>query len=229
VGTILLTPILLWATYGEIQPDGDSIVGLWHLNGNMLDATANGNNGSAVGDATSTNAGVLGQAYIFDGSGDFISIADSADFDIDYITVTFWGYLDSTRSGWDGFLGREDNYAVYVNSADPPKVYAYIENTLAEFKIISSLRTIAYDTWYFFALTYDGTTLILYINAEEEASDTLSGTLQFVDEPFRIGENPTGTDLDGKIDEVVLYDVPLTVDEIRQIYAMQKGNYGVIN
>jgi hypothetical protein len=53
---LLLSPVSLLAEYGEIQPDGTSIVHLYHLNSDADDDGTDSLNGSLYGDAGYTSA-----------------------------------------------------------------------------------------------------------------------------------------------------------------------------
>ncbi|MBN1466845.1 CotH kinase family protein, partial [candidate division KSB1 bacterium] len=74
--------------------------------------------------------------------------------------------------------------------------------------------------WHHFAGTYDGDNLVLYIDGERKASERFSGTINQTNDPINIGRNAEASDrfLDGVIDDVRIYNVALTDEQIRAIY-----------
>ncbi len=72
------------------------------------------------------------------------------------------------------------------------------------------------DQWSHLALTYDGSTLRLYVNGEQVSSRAVSGTIRRTSHPLWIGGNhPYGEYFRGLIDEVRVYDRALDPDEVR--------------
>src|SRR4051812_45628431 len=67
---LLILALLLTLVIAPLQAQNvitNGLVGLWHLNGNALDSSGNGHNGTING-ATVVNSGKFGQAYTFDGN-----------------------------------------------------------------------------------------------------------------------------------------------------------------
>lgn len=83
-------------------------------------------------------------------------------------------------------------------------------------------RSVPVNRWSYVAVTYDGTTLRLYVDGEQVSSGpSLSGTIQAPDNPLWIGGNrPYGEHFDGVIDEVRVYDRALAQGEIAHDMAM---------
>lgn len=75
----------------EHQPDGTTLT--------VLDATSGANNGTINGGTTATTGKVDGGA-IFDGTGDYITVANESNFDdVSAITVEGWVWVDVGSSG----------------------------------------------------------------------------------------------------------------------------------
>ncbi len=75
------------------------------------------------------------------------------------------------------------------------------------------------NKWVHVAAVYGNGSLILYINGERKSSVSLSGSLSSNGDKFTIGKNQT-TDSEffkGSIDEVRVFDVALTEDQMQQI------------
>jgi hypothetical protein len=77
------------------------------------------------------------------------------------------------------------------------------------------------DRWSDVAVTYDGSSLRLYVNGRQVSSRATSGTIQTPPSPLWIGGNrPYGENFHGLIDETRIYDHALSENEIRRDMAM---------
>ena len=80
----------------------------------------------------------------------------------------------------------------------------------------SGTTAVPVNRWSHVALTYDGATLRLYVNATQVASRGTTGSIQTPGSPLWIGGNrPYGEYFRGLIDDVRVYDRALRRDEIR--------------
>ena len=71
---ILATVLVLGLVGPALAADpGPNLVGWWKLDGDVLDSSGNGRDGTLMGDAHFI-LGVYGQALAFDGSGDYVNI-----------------------------------------------------------------------------------------------------------------------------------------------------------
>jgi hypothetical protein len=75
------------------------------------------------------------------------------------------------------------------------------------------------NTWYFGAVTFDGTTLRLYVNGQEENSMNASGlNTQLNASGLTVGYRNAGTRWTGQLDEVAIWNRALTAAEVQAIY-----------
>jgi hypothetical protein len=131
---------VIWATWGRrednFQPPystngstwSESFRGVWHMTEtDALDSTANGYNGTAVGNLALTNA-FIGNGLYFDGDGDFINIQTNGLTLTNNSTFSAWVNLNTTlRSDRHGIVGwSKSNYDNYLalNNGDPTSRYA---------------------------------------------------------------------------------------------------------
>ena len=73
------------------------------------------------------------------------------------------------------------------------------------------------NTWSHLALTWDGTTMRLYVNGTQVATKARSGTLQSTAGgagPVRLGNNTYSENFLGRIDEVRIYSRALSAAEV---------------
>jgi hypothetical protein len=81
----------------------------------------------------------------------------------------------------------------------------------------SGTSAVPVDRWSHVALTYDGSTLRLYVDGQQASSRVTTGSIQTPASPLWIGGNrPYGENFGGLIDEVRVYDRALGRAEIRE-------------
>ena len=176
----------------------------------------------------------------FNGQSDYIEVIDASAMisNSDQMSITGWVYPRNTNSGWpdfDGFFGfrNELDADFYLLQLDNYKVEARLRISLNDyFSIVTAPNSISTETWYHLALIYDGTNLILYINGIEVGSTSASGQITNESVPLNVGRlvfQTTNFDLDGQADEVGLWNVALTAEQIQDyMYADLTGEEGLV-
>jgi len=79
------------------------------------------------------------------------------------------------------------------------------------------------DRWYHFAGTYDGSTIRLYVNGEEESSAAAEGPINIATNDPCIGVGERRRHFHGTIDNVMIWNRALSEAEIRELCKLQKG------
>jgi glucose/arabinose dehydrogenase len=197
----------LVASYGFNEATGTAVT----------DGSGRGNAGSING-ATRTTAGRFGGALSFDGVNDFVAIADSASLDLTTsLTISAW-VRPTTLTDWRTVLMKEGsstglNYALYSSTgSNLPGGYLDIGGVDRELKATVPVVTTA---WRHLTLTYDGTTMRMYIDGVLRGSRAQTGALAASTGPLKIGGNAVwGEWFTGLIDEVRIYSRSLTAAEI---------------
>lgn len=140
----------------------------------------------------------------FDGTGDYLSIAGSTDWDFGTgdFTIDFWLY-PVTFVDHDGVFGwRTDNNNRFAlnGSAGPKASWVIKEAGGIDVQISTAVGTAA---WHHIALVRNGTTFTFYLDGTSAGTDTDTNSTFYLDD-FKIGLNRDGNagyDLDGYIDE----------------------------
>ena len=196
-----------------IEPP-EGLVGWWPAEGNAEDIRY-ANHGVLV-DGASYAAGLIGEAFNFNGNGRVISpTSDLPTGDSDR-TLALWvkvnDFFDGAAffSGYGTFGTSEQSYRLSV--AD--KTIFFSQGDVALFG--PALQT---GRWYYVAVTNVGSTVTLYLDGEAVASgdariNTSRGTQLFIgslpNEPYER--------LNGLVDEVEIYDRALSNEEILSIF-----------
>ncbi len=201
-----------------------SQVGYWKFDeGYGTVAHNSGNQGSAlngsISSATWTNAGKFCKALSFNGSSSLVTVTPTNTLSGSY-TVSAW-VNPGTTSGVIGIMGSRNSGA--DNSFDlkfqnDNLIHADIGNgsswlvTNADYPYVYSS-----GVWYYVAYVVSPTGYTIYLNGNQVASGTFSGTPLLYDTThiFHIGEGYyTGENWNGTIDEVKVYPSALTTAEI---------------
>ena len=230
------------STGSNSQPYFDNVVGLvgyWNMNesswngtsGEVKDMSVNGNNGTAAGNATTTSSGQYSNAGTFNGTGDYVSVADSGTlFEPAAITVEGWAKLAS---------GATNNYYAIVNNQGTGDCN-YKGYTLQFQNSTSSLifgiigndgqgHTAQYTngssyagSWIHVTGTFDGSNVKLYINGVLLATTPYSGFMLTNIGNFYIGIKSTcpfgASAFNGNLDDVKIYNTARSATQILNDY-----------
>lgn len=166
-------------------------------------------------------------ALDFDGIDDFVYAPNASNLisGSSNLSMSMWVYPRNTFPSYpdfDGFGGFRDDFSgdFYLLQLSGTDVEARLRNNTGTpyTMVYSGLQT---NTWQHFVLTYDGTNMVLYHNGIQVISTPASGVISNTVNPFYIGKAPFTNapfNLDGKIDEVSLWNKTLTQQEINCIY-----------
>jgi regulation of enolase protein 1 (concanavalin A-like superfamily) len=210
--------------------------------GTTLHDIVSGHDGTIWGDPK-WGAGVSGLALEFDGSGDLVRVPYSAALQLrstGQYTVAAWVYVVNTSGGLILFSGQgcvtcanwylgvrcaEDDAPLWGGANEPNNFVFGVRRASGwgppEGGWVHA--PIVPETWQHVAATYDGSTLILYIDGQVADSNN-AATLPWDNTtmPFSIGGDTGCTAVGryfftGKIDDLQIYNVALWQDEIQDI------------
>lgn len=151
---------------------------------------------------------------VFDGT-DKATIPNDASLQVTGdLSICCWFNLDNT-SGIQALVAKRDsggsNYVLYVNY-ESGKLSSFDGSALRD--DTTSLST---NTWYHGAVVIDsGTSTKFYINGSLSSTQA-SSTITSNDADLLFGQDTFGSDFEGKLDDVVIYDRILTASEVSDI------------
>ena len=200
--------------------------------GDIAYDSAGSNHGSLQGDPNWVS-GQIGGGLDFDGDGDYVQIPDADSLTPSYeLTISFWFY---NRGGQTAGIYKTASCPSENNSPGNSRAY-YLQvgegvglrifSSENNYDSLSSIGGVSLNGWHHIAATFDTGQAAIYIDGQPDNSGTLSVSSIANDaQPLIIGGfwNYCGTDsfvsrLNGKMDDVRIYDRALTAGQILDLY-----------
>ncbi|TWT54158.1 hypothetical protein Pla22_17930 [Rubripirellula amarantea] len=212
--------------WGAMSPTCQAaLVAHWTGDGTANDASGNGHHGT-LHDDTTFATGVIGDAFLFDGNNDYVSIPNALTLEPSTITIAAFVKMGDTgqsqRLVVDSSHGFGD-FAGWALQTDPGGTIAFVYGNGSSFFGVGSTTVIDDDQFHHVAGVLDGNTLSIYIDGSFEDSSTLTGTPMASGRELRIGAsyggNSSGSvrEVNGLIDDVRLYDQALNSNQIMSL------------
>ncbi len=203
----------------------NGLVGYWTFNGadvsgtTIKDVSGNGNTGTATNGPVPT-IGKVGQGYSFDGVDDYVTLAQSTLSGLTNMTIASWVYLDSIAA--DRTIvsalktGTAHYWSHYVNTSGNIEI-AYQAGGDCDHIFTTGLSV---GRWYHVTLVKNAGLITAYIDGDSagSTSESCSGAISNNNGSTRIGSADGGRFMDGRLDEVRIYNKVLTTDEIERLY-----------
>ncbi|MBI4699242.1 MAG: DUF2341 domain-containing protein, partial [Nitrospirae bacterium] len=200
-------------------------VNVWHkkdlTTSSIKDSTINGNNGDKAAANEPIEAdGKIGKAQSYSGS-NYISLS-SANLPVgnSSFTSSAWINLPNVNYGfspivcWGAQANNQANWTALVSSGK--LTHVFYSNDLTGDTALSN------NTWYYVAVTYDGTTRKLYLNGSEDKSADPSSTPAVNGTTLVMGmDSAFDWALTGKSDEVRVSDIARSAGWIATEYNNQ--------
>ena len=199
----------------------EGLVAYYPFNGDSDDESGNGNHGLVYGAAPAADRfGLQGHAYSFDGMNDYIRVPRSSSLDITGpMTMAAWVYAYSVPPGVTAVVEKEISSMGYnIHLLEPSAVHIRVDGGIVEGGLIETNR------WHFLAGVHDGTDLILYIDGDEIARTPEALPTLVPSKDLYIGAWQRSRIFDGLIDDVRLYDRPLSPMEIGLLFNLPPEN-----
>jgi hypothetical protein len=175
----------------------------------VTDSSGNSNNGTLTNGATYTSSGKYNQACSFDGTNDYVAVADSNSLDLTHgFTIEAWVYPTSSITDFAAILVKNYVYYLYAGSSG----YCGAGGVLAGYDTGSASVNPCYataltaNTWTHVAATYDRTTLTIYISGNAVSSLSGSAFMPAGTGTLQIGASQFGEYFPGRLDEIRVYN-----------------------
>jgi len=217
--TIVLVSVVLVLSLVLTSGAWAELVGWWRLDDGAgttaVDSSGAGNDGTFTGEPQWTT-GKVGGALAFDG-GDYVNVPGTVDIKPESLTLMTWVLFDTVEGGRQDYVSKDDDYAFSLHEGAADQKTHGIVTSAGDWMVVHGDTVVETDTWYHSAMTYDSGTqmLLLYLDGE------LDGELSVPDGvehrrggPLTIGTF-SGRDLQGKLDDIKIFDVALSMGQIK--------------
>jgi hypothetical protein len=232
---LTLISALFIAAFGFSQAPNyvptNGLVGFWPFNGNANDESGNGNNGTVNGATLTTDRfGVANKAYNFDGVDDYVRVTNNTSFtNSSEISFSFWisvpDYtLNSSGNPERNPIGMQktlNSSGLQFETVDNFGSCCGAQFALAPVQFESS-NPIPLNSSVHLVGLYFGSTLNLYQNGVLFGSSTGLFNLNTLTQDLYFGkEGSLGRNFKGIIDDIGIWNRPLTQCEIQDLYNSQ--------
>ena len=215
----------------------NGLVAYWPFNGNAIDASGNGNNGTVSGATLGSDRnGNSNSCYDFNGQGDFIQCQPLLQLDNSpYMTLSCWFKIEGQNTnldcvngcaqyllsqGIDASTGNSFFGLAYNQSVVP---YAFgIANGYSNLFINSLAGTADFSGWNHLVLVFSFGVNKLYLNGSLVATDNYMGVVSSQNLPLFFGKYNGDASfpyyLNGKLDDIGVWNRALTESEVADLY-----------
>ncbi len=214
---VQLIALILALSYGAMAQSTQGLVAYYPFSGNANDASGNGNNGAVPLSGpvlTADRFGFPNSAYSFDGVNDSIVVLDADVLDIDSGTVCCWVRYNG-GSIHPRLVSKGPAYEIYINTNLNGVLGANINSNP-----LNSGYSMPIGNWVHVSLVKTSDSVFIYANADRVLSAHISSPINHSSLNLLLGRNPApATDdwLNGDLDEVLIYNRPLSSDEISHL------------
>jgi hypothetical protein len=221
----------VWRFTTKAAPSGTPLVAHWKLDegsGTTLkDESEYNNKGTTKGNPTWID-GVKGKALRFNGSNQFATVPDNASLDLSgSLTIATWIKPEKTATQYlikkaespiDGYeLSLASNGKVFFRFNQETSSNTYRLNSSTSYPANGS-------TWMHVAITYDGSTLRMYIDGKEDSRQSYSSPppVNMNDLELTIGSGFNGyRGLQGAMDDIHIFNTALSATEIAALASIE--------
>lgn len=207
----------------------------WYpFNGNANDLSGNGNDGALDGPVESNDRfDNPNAAYSFEGIGDYIEVPDDISLRPDYISISVW--FKTSESAMQSLLYKTDRntalneqYSLALNLNSTNQLDCSVKNGNncnnpgVGWQRNQVTEVVNDDVWHHLIYTYDGNQSIIYIDGINISTQTFANGVidNCTGSPLLIGRgwSGSGDEFNGLIDDIAIWNRPLTPTEVANIY-----------
>lgn len=230
----------------KIYADNNAIVtngspdGQWKFNegiGGIAYDTMGINNGSITG--ATYIVGKVGSALSFNGIANKVVVPSNGSIisNKSGLTWMMWINPKAISTGRNNLLWADADSGIFYTDLTDRKLYTYMSNYAGNTNYFASTGSLNYYNWNHIAMTFDGTTstnnVKVYINGNLDVTKNLAAGSTKVTSSFNLGIDypggPGNFPYSGLMDDVRIYDIALSQNQINEIYNNGSGTELISN
>ncbi|HOJ18983.1 MAG TPA: T9SS type A sorting domain-containing protein [Ignavibacteriaceae bacterium] len=215
---------IAWSVSDKLNTQNitDGLVAYYPFSGNANDLSGNGNNGTVTGAVLTTDRfGNSNSAYYFNGSTDSIKVTNSSSLNVEKLTIACWVYYEG--GSYNGHIVSKGlgQYDLFVETTVNSIIGGHINGSS-----IRSGTSLEFNRWTFLCLVKDNDSAHLFMDGQKIKSEAIPGNISASLNNLLIGRHPQDANsrFRGKIDDIRIYNRPLSVSEILTLYNYISGS-----
>ena len=214
--------LLLWMTMDNIDSSGDP-----------QDSSTYANHGTAINDANQTTAGYFGRGFELDGSGDYMTVADSSSLNVigSEITLSMWVYPRSKGNNTHLLRKYAGGGGYWMPFSIDGRASMGIFNG-STYQALYTSSSIPLDEWSLVSGTYNANgNISVYVNGvlnktavatRGDIGASNGGILYLGYKGWQASGN---AEFNGTIDDILIFNRSLTAVEILALYNASANQY----
>jgi hypothetical protein len=169
--------------------------------GSAKTVTVNGNTNTST-----TQSKFYGSSGYFDGTGDYLSVTNSSDFDFGSgnSTLEVWVYPTDVSTARNilsrSYTGGTGNFSGFILSTSN-----FLETTTQTAWDVTISRTLTVNTWQHLAIVRNSNTWTYYINGVSVGTATVSGSVPTGPSDLQVGRRDGQSEFQGYMSDVRIY------------------------
>ena len=201
-----------------------SLVGAWLFEGKgdeILDSSGNGHDGGIGQGDPKRVKGKFGGAMEFGGT-DMVTVPDDNAMDLKSFTLSAWINVPKITGVWQIVATKENrnptgrNYGIFCNNNSGVIHFSF--TTAAAWQSFNAATVTTDGTWHHIAATYEKPNFKLYLDGVLDGEQNPDADPDNHDSPLYIGGCDIGDYwMTGVIDEVLLFSVALSEEEVKDL------------
>jgi hypothetical protein len=214
----------------------DSLVAHWDFNETSgttaADSSGNGNTGTLYNmDSSDWVSGKWGNALDFDGSNDYVSVPDDStmDFGTGSFSISLWviatNYNSQCMMIINGTSGGGYSGKRYGFRYDDDDVKFVVDDNTTKTVVATTTNFLHGGAWHHVVAVRDRANdkMRIYVDGSQsvEGNDNTNNSIDSSSEPVYIGRDGIDSSskyVDGRLDDIRLYDFVLSSDDVEDIY-----------
>ncbi len=167
------------------------------------------------------------KSLAFDGVDDYVSIPHDESLSLTTFTVEAWVNPSQIKNNWQPLITKENssgnarNYGLYI-VPNEMRVLCSFYDTSSVWRSLYSINSLEMNQWNHISMSYDGSSFNFYLNGILDNSLSVVTTPFQNTEPVKIGKEISAyLPFSGEIDEVRIWNIARTSEEIQENYAQE--------
>lgn len=225
---VMAASLLLGLNLGtQTAKADDGLVLHLKFDGDLTDASGQGNDGECTYGKISYEDGIFGKSAVFNGKS-YIEIPDSDSLDLKQFTISLWVYKSTNQKldKWIPYLQKENDenswaspYQLYEIDDNRPLLYLHDTTDGTEMDQLNVMgNCIDVRKWFLLTVTYNGSEVRLYENDTLMKKVSVTGSPAATVGKLYVGMMDGKYFFNGKMDDLRIYNKSLTASQVAALY-----------